>query len=66
VVEQKISVLFTEHSMDVVFAYADRILVLARGVLIADGNAEAIRDNPEVQQVYLGTGKSLMRAGARP
>ena len=31
--------------MDVVFAYADRILVLARGVLIADGNAEAIRDN---------------------
>jgi branched-chain amino acid transport system ATP-binding protein len=52
--------------MDVVFAYADRILVLARGVLIADGNAEAIRDNPEVQQVYLGTGKILMRAGARP
>jgi ABC-type lipopolysaccharide export system ATPase subunit len=35
-------------------------------VLIADGNAEAIRDNPEVQQVYLGTGKSLMRAGALP
>ena len=59
VVEQKISVLFTEHSMDVVFAYADRILVLARGVLIADGNAEAIRDNPEVQQVYLGTGKTF-------
>jgi branched-chain amino acid transport system ATP-binding protein len=58
VVEQKISVLFTEHSMDVVFAYADRIIVLARGRLIADGNAEAIRDNPEVQQVYLGTGKT--------
>jgi branched-chain amino acid transport system ATP-binding protein len=58
VIERKISVLFTEHSMDVVFAYADRIIVLARGVLIADGNAEAIRDNPEVQQVYLGTGKT--------
>jgi len=42
--------------MDVVFGYADRIIVLARGVLIADGNAEAIRDNSEVQQVYLGTG----------
>ena len=67
VVERKISVLFTEHSMDVVFAYADRILVLARGVLIADGNAEAIRDNPEVQQVYLGTGKTFTaRAEARP
>ena len=66
VVERGISVLFTEHSMDVVFAYADRILVMARGALIADGSAEAIRDNPEVQQVYLGTGKTLTRAGAHP
>jgi branched-chain amino acid transport system ATP-binding protein len=67
VVERKVSVLFTEHSMDVVFAYADRILVLARGRLIADGNALAIRDNPEVQQVYLGTGKTFTpRAEARP
>ena len=37
------------------FAYADRIIVLARGVVIADGNAAAIRDNAQVQQVYLGT-----------
>jgi branched-chain amino acid transport system ATP-binding protein len=59
VVERSISVLFTEHSMDVVFAYADRIIVLARGKLIADGNAEAIRDNPQVQQVYLGTGRTF-------
>ena len=50
--------------MDVVFAYADRILVLARGVLIADGNAEAIRDNPEVQEVYLGTGKTFDARGS--
>jgi branched-chain amino acid transport system ATP-binding protein len=57
--KRRMSVLFTEHSMDVVFAYADRILVLARGRLIADGNALAIRDNPEVQQVYLGTGKTF-------
>ena len=64
VVERGISVLFTEHSMDVVFAYADRILVLARGMLIADGTAESIRDNTEVQQVYLGTGKTY--AGAVP
>jgi branched-chain amino acid transport system ATP-binding protein len=59
VVERGISVLFTEHSMDVVFAYADRIIVLARGLLIADGNAEAIRDNAQVQQVYLGTGRTF-------
>ena len=67
VIERKISVLYTEHSMVVVFAYADRILVLARGKLIADGNALAIRDNPEVQQVYLGTGKTFTpRAEAAP
>jgi branched-chain amino acid transport system ATP-binding protein len=67
VIEREISVLFTEHSMDVVFAYADRIIVLARGVLIADGNAEAIRDNRKVQAVYLGTGSTYKpRTEARP
>ena len=58
VTERGVSVLFTEHSMDVVFAYADRIIVLARGTLIADGDAATIRDNAQVQQVYLGTGKT--------
>ena len=43
---------------------ADRILVLARGRLIADGNAAAIRDNPQVREVYFGTGKTF--AGAAP
>ena len=67
VVERGISVLFTEHSMDVVFAYADRIIVLARGAVIADGNAAAIRDNAQVQQVYLGTGRTFKpHAEARP
>ena len=67
VVERNISVLFTEHSMDVVFAYADRIIVLARGRVIADGNAAAIRAHPQVQQVYLGTGRTFKpRAEAQP
>ncbi len=59
VVERGIAVLFTEHSMDVVFAYADRIVVLARGRLIADGDAAAIRDDPLVREVYFGTGKTF-------
>jgi len=58
VAERGVSVLFTEHSMDVVFAYADRIIVLARGALIAEGDAATIRENAQVQQVYLGTGKT--------
>jgi len=59
VVERGISVLFTEHSMDVVFAFADRIIVLARGRLIADGTSATIRDDPKVQDVYFGTGKTF-------
>jgi branched-chain amino acid transport system ATP-binding protein len=59
VVERGISVLFTEHSMDVVFAFADRIIVLARGKLIADGDAKSVRANELVQQVYFGTGRSF-------
>ena len=65
VVERGISVLFTEHSMDVVFAFADRIIVLARGKLIADGDARAIRDDPKVQEVYFGTGKTFERKAER-
>lgn len=59
VVERGIAVLFTEHSMDVVFAHADRMIVLARGRLIAEGPPERIRDDPKVQEVYFGTGKTF-------
>jgi branched-chain amino acid transport system ATP-binding protein len=51
-----ISVLFTEHDMDVVFAHAHRIMVLNRGQLIANGTVEEIRNNAQVQEVYLGGG----------
>jgi branched-chain amino acid transport system ATP-binding protein len=64
VVERGVSVLFTEHSMDVVFSYADRIVVMARGRVIADGTVEAIRADPVVQQVYFGTGRTFARRGA--
>ena len=56
VVERNIAVLFTEHSMDVVFAYADRIIVLARGKLIAEGDGPSIQADPKVQEVYFGAG----------
>tara|TARA_R110000851_G_scaffold333533_1_gene515320 strand:+ start:156806 stop:157588 length:783 start_codon:yes stop_codon:yes gene_type:complete len=59
VTERDMAVLFTEHSMDVVFAYADRMIVLARGRLIAEGKPNEIRDHPKVQEVYFGTGKTF-------
>jgi branched-chain amino acid transport system ATP-binding protein len=53
--ERRIAVLFTEHDMDVVFAHADRIIVLNRGRLIAAGRPAEVRASAEVQQVYLGS-----------
>jgi len=49
-----IAVLFTEHDMDVVFGYADRVLVLSEGELIAQGAPAAVRADPRVRGVYLG------------
>lgn len=59
VVEQNIAVLFTEHSMDVVFAFADRVIVLARGRLIAQGSPAQVRSDPLVQEVYFGSGATF-------
>ena len=64
VVERGLAVLFTEHSMDVVFAYADRIIVLARGRLIAQGRPAEIRDDPKVQEVYFGSGRTFEKVPA--
>ena len=48
--------LFTEHDMDVVFEHADRVMVLNRGELIAEGLPETVRRDPQVRAVYLGEG----------
>jgi branched-chain amino acid transport system ATP-binding protein len=50
----RIAVLFTEHDMDVVFGFADRVIVLDRGQIIAQGTPDVIRADPRVQAVYLG------------
>lgn len=67
--EQGIGVLFTEHDMDVVFEHANRILVLNRGTLIAEGTPEEVRRNSQVRAIYLGEGlvyDARHREGARP
>jgi branched-chain amino acid transport system ATP-binding protein len=51
---EEIAVLFTEHDMDVVFGYADRVLVLSEGVIIAAGAPAAVRVDSRVRAVYLG------------
>jgi branched-chain amino acid transport system ATP-binding protein len=52
--ERSLTLLFTEHDMEFVFAIAERILVLHQGNVIADGAPAQIRAAPEVRRVYLG------------
>ena len=56
---ENISVLFTEHDMDVVFGHADRVIVLNRGELVAEGAPDEVRTNARVQEIYLGAGSTF-------
>jgi branched-chain amino acid transport system ATP-binding protein len=70
--DKSIGVLFTEHDMDAVFAYANRILVLVRGEIVAQGTPEQVRADPLVKHVYLGdlgieaADEALLHGGRSP
>ena len=61
--KERIAALFTEHDMDMVFGFADRIIVLDRGQIIADGAPAEIRANAQVRAVYLGEEEPLSTDG---
>ena len=48
-------ILVVEHDMDFMRRFADRVTVLARGEVIAEGTVEEVQSDPQVQAVYLGT-----------
>jgi branched-chain amino acid transport system ATP-binding protein len=52
---RRLTVLFSEHDMDVVFGISERITVIHRGRVIAEGNAASVQADPEVAEVYLGS-----------
>jgi branched-chain amino acid transport system ATP-binding protein len=62
--ERRIGILFTEHDMDVVFEHADRVMVLDRGRIIAEGSPDTVRRDPNVRAVYLGEGHLYHSASA--
>ena len=57
--ERDVAVMFTEHSMDMVFSFATRILVMAQGRILVEGTPQEVQNNPLAQSVYLGRGKTL-------
>ncbi|MBI3997591.1 MAG: hypothetical protein HY355_01065, partial [Armatimonadetes bacterium] len=52
--ERRTTFVIVEHDMDVVFSLAERIVVMNRGKVLADGPPAAIRGNAEVREIYLG------------
>jgi ABC-type branched-subunit amino acid transport system ATPase component len=52
--ETGLTLLFTEHSMEVVFGYARRVIVMSAGRVIADGAPQAVRDDAAAQAAYFG------------
>jgi branched-chain amino acid transport system ATP-binding protein len=52
--ERRLTLLFTEHDMEVVFSISQRITVLHQGRVIADGAPDEVRGHAEVRRVYLG------------
>jgi branched-chain amino acid transport system ATP-binding protein len=52
--EKQSTFVIIEHDMDIVFSLSDRIIVLHRGQILADGAPEAIKENEDVRKVYLG------------
>ncbi|MGD9773316.1 ABC transporter ATP-binding protein [Diaphorobacter sp.] len=59
--QRRMGVLFTEHSMDVVFGQADRVAVLVRGQLLVEGTPQQVQADARVQAAYLGTGLAPAR-----
>jgi branched-chain amino acid transport system ATP-binding protein len=52
--ERHLTIVFIEHDMDIVFNYSESISVMDHGRMIATGTPQEIRENPEVQESYLG------------
>jgi branched-chain amino acid transport system ATP-binding protein len=54
---EKITVVFIEHDMDIVFSFATRIIVLVQGGVLLEDTPDVVRNDPRVREVYLGSGR---------
>ena len=56
------TVLMVEHNLSVVSRLCDRITVLARGAVLAEGDYDSVSANPQVREAYLGSEAAVVEA----
>jgi branched-chain amino acid transport system ATP-binding protein len=59
-VAQGRTVLMVEHNMSVISGISDRISVLQRGALLAEGTYQEVSTNPQVMEAYMGTASGAL------
>ncbi|MNY46036.1 Ribose import ATP-binding protein RbsA [compost metagenome] len=57
------TVLMVEHNLSVVSQLCDRITVLARGAILAEGDYASVSANPLVREAYLGSEAAVLAEG---
>jgi branched-chain amino acid transport system ATP-binding protein len=61
----RIGILLVEHDVDRVFSMADKITVMNQGRVLIEGDADTVRGNPQVREVYIGSGSEALAARVR-
>ena len=59
---KKMTLIFIEHDMDIVFKYAQTIRVLSYGTVLAEGTPDEVRRHPKVNEAYLGANFSSVKS----
>jgi len=61
-----LGVLLVEHDVDRVFELSDKITVMSQGAVLLEGNAETVRENSQVREIYIGSGTDALAQKVTP
>ena len=62
----QLGVLLVEHDVDRVFELSDKITVMSQGAVLLEGNAETVRENSQVREIYIGSGTDALAQKVSP
>lgn len=56
-IERDVTIVLIEHDLDIAFSIADYVTVMYNGTVVADGTVQEIRNDPLIQEIYMGGSK---------